>query len=350
MIGTIAVNNRVVGINFPVYIIAELSANHNQDFNQALKLIHAAKAAGVDAVKVQTYTPDTLTIESDKKFFCIDSGSLWDGRTLYDLYKEANMPWDWQPKLKLIANQLGLDFFSTAFDASSVEFLEKMDVPIHKVASFEIVDIPLIQEIAKTGKPLIISTGMASKAEIKEAIVAAQNAGSKQIALLKCTSSYPAPLEDMNLRAIPYLIKTFKLPVGLSDHSLGTDVSIAAVALGACIIEKHLTLSRSVPGPDSAFSLEPQELKSMVDSIRIVEKTLGKAQYKISKSEMGSRVFRRSLFVVKDVVAGEVFTKENVRSIRPAYGLPPKYINNLLCRRAAKNIERGTPLTWDLVS
>ncbi len=345
----IEINNRHIGADYPVYIVAELSANHNGDFDQAIKLIHAAKDSGADAVKVQTYTPDTLTIASDKKYFRIDSGTLWDGQTLYNLYKRAEMPWDWQPKLKHVANQIGLDFFSTAFDSSSVAFLEKMNVPAYKIASFEIVDIPLIKKIAKTGKPLILSTGMSSRTEIREAILAAKDAGGTQIALLKCTSAYPAPPESMNLRTIPYLAKTFGTPVGVSDHTLGIDIPIAAVALGACIVEKHLTLSRAVFGPDSAFSLEPQEFKGMVRSIRTVEKSLGQATINVNDCETGSRVFRRSLFVVQNMTAGELFTIDNVRSIRPAYGLSPKYLVKVLGRRAAIDIEVGTPLTWDLI-
>jgi N-acetylneuraminate synthase len=243
-----------------------------------------------------------------------------------------------------------MDFFSTAFDPSSVEFLEKINVPVHKVASFEIVDIPLIERIAQTRKPLIISTGMATYGEIEEAVLVAQRAGAKQIALLKCTSAYPAPPEDMNLRAIPDLAATFKVPVGLSDHTLTNAVSIAAVALGACIVEKHMTLSRSINGPDSNFSLEPHEFRDLVATIRLVEKALGAAKYEITKSEEGSRLFRRSLFVVKDMKAGDVFTEDNVRSIRPSYGLPPKHIKELFGRRAASDIKKGTPLVWELIT
>ncbi len=341
--------SRHIGWGEPVYIVAELSANHNQDFEQAVALIHAAKEAGADAVKLQTYTPDTLTIPSDKEYFRIGGGTLWDGRTLYDLYGEAYMPWEWQPKLKEIADEIGIDLFSTAFDPTAVDFLEEMGVPVHKVASFEIVDIPLIEKMARTGKPLMISTGMATLSEIEEAVRAARRAGATQIALLKCTSAYPAPPEEMNLRTIPHLAEAFGIPVGLSDHTLGIAVPVAAVALGACIVEKHFTLSRDIPGPDSAFSLEPHELKAMVEAIRTVEKALGEVHYGVSEREAQSRVFRRSLFVVKDVKAGEVFTEENVRSIRPGHGLPPKHLPDVLGRRAAHDMERGTPLTWDCV-
>ncbi|ABU56892.1 pseudaminic acid synthase [Roseiflexus castenholzii] len=345
----ITIKDRHIGKSSPVYIIAEISANHNQDFDQAVRIVHAAKDAGADAVKLQTYIPDTLTIRSDKECFRIKSGTLWDGRTLYDLYSEAYTPWEWQPKLKTIANEIGIDLFSTAFDPTAVDFLEEMDVPAHKVASFEIVDIPLIEKMARTGKPLIISTGMATLGEIEEAVQSARNAGATQIALLKCTSSYPALPEEMNLRTIPHLAEAFGVPVGISDHTLGIAVPITAVALGACIVEKHLTLSRAIPGPDSSFSLEPHEFSAMVKAIRTVEKALGKVQYGVSGREMGSRVFRRSLFVIKDMKAGEMFSLENVRSIRPGHGLSPKYLDEILGRKAAKDIERGTPLSWDLI-
>lgn len=345
----IEINGRKVGLGEPVYIIAEMSANHNQDFDQAVKILHAAKEAGADAVKLQTYTPNTLTIQSDREYFRIGKGTLWEGKTLYDLYSEAYMPWEWQPKLKEIADEIGIDLFSTAFDPTAVDFLEEMGVPVHKVASFEIVDIPLIEKMASTGKPLIISTGMATLSEIEDAIRAARNAGATQIALLKCTSAYPAPPEEMNLRTIPHLAEAFGVPVGLSDHTLGIAVPVAAVALGACIVEKHFTLSRDIPGPDSAFSLEPHEFKAMVEAIRTAEKALGEVRYEVGKQEAKSRVFRRSLFVVKDMKAGEVFTEENVRSIRPGYGLPPKFLKEVLGRRAACDIKKGTPLKWRLI-
>lgn len=346
---SIEINSRRVGPDEPVYIVAEMSANHNQDFDQAVRILHAAKEAGADAVKLQTYTPDTLTIQSDKEYFRIGEGTLWSGRTFYDLYSEAYMPWEWQPKLKEIADEIGIDLFSTAFDPTAVDFLEEMGVPVHKVASFEIVDIPLIEKMARTGKPLIISTGMATLGEIEEAVQAARNAGATQIALLKCTSAYPAPPEEMNLRTIPHLAEAFGVPVGLSDHTLGIAVPVAAVALGACIVEKHFTLSRDIPGPDSAFSLEPHEFKAMVEAIRVVEKALGEVHYGVSEQEAKSRVFRRSLFVVKDMKAGDVFTEENVRSIRPGYGLHTRYLNDVLNQRAARDIESGTPLEWKLI-
>ena len=349
MSASVEIKGHRIGLGHSVYVIAELSANHNRDFAQAAQLIGAAKEAGADAVKLQTYTPDTLTLRSDATEFMVDGESLWKGRTLYDLYSEAYMPWEWQLKLMKIAEELGIVLFSTAFDPTSVDFLEQMNVPIHKVASFELVDIPLIEKIAATGKPLILSTGMATLDEIREAIQAARNAGATQIVLQKCTSDYPALPEEMNLRTIPHLADTFDFPVGLSDHTLGIAVPIAAVALGACVVEKHLTLSRSVPGPDNAFSLEPQEFRAMVDAVRIAEKALGDVHYGVSKAEAKSRVFRRSLFVVKNVRAGEILTEQNVRSIRPGNGLEPKHLPQVLGRRAAVAIERGTPLQWCLI-
>lgn len=345
----IEIAGRHIGPGYPVFIIAEMSANHSQNFGQAVKLIRAAREAGADAVKLQTYTPDTLTIRSDRPCFRIRGGTLWDGRTLYDLYGEAYMPWEWQPKLKKIADRCGLIFFSTAFDPTSVEFLEKMNVPVHKIASFEIVDIPLIQAAARTGKPLILSTGMATLAEIREAVAAARKAGARQIALLKCTSAYPAPPEEMNLCAVERLGKIFGVPAGLSDHTLGTTVSVAAVALGACMIERHFTLSRNLSSADSSFSLEPVEFRGMVDAIRMTESALGKPVFGTGKGEEKSRTFRRSLFAVTDVKKGEVFTRLNVRSIRPGVGLAPKWYKKILGRKASKSITLGTPLSWDLV-
>jgi len=345
----IQLEKRKIGTSHPVYVIAELSANHNQDFNEAVRLIHAAKESGANAVKLQTYTPDTLTINCDNNYFRIGKGTQWEGKNLYSLYKEAYTPWEWQPDLKKIANDLGMDLFSTPFDFSSVDFLESMKVPVFKVASFEIVDIPLIQKIAQTGKPIIMSTGMASLAEIEEAVNAIRNEGNEQIALLKCTSAYPALPEDMNLKTIPDMAKKFNVPVGISDHTLGTTIPIAAVALGACIVEKHFTLSRIIPGPDSSFSLEPHEFRTMVDSIRETEKALGTVNYSVTEHEKASRVFRRSLFAVEDISEGEMLTERNIRSIRPGYGLPPKYFHEILGKKAKENICRGTPLHWGLI-
>ncbi len=346
----IEVGSRRIESGHPTYIVAEMSANHNQSFREAVRILHAAKEAGADAVKLQTYTADTMTLASEKEHFQIGKGTIWEGRNLYDLYGEAFTPWEWQPKLKAIADDLGIDLFSTPFDFSSVDFLEEMGVPAYKVASFELVDIPLIERIARTGKPMIMSTGMATVAEIEEAVQAAGNAGATQIALLKCTSAYPAPPDEMNLRTIPHLAETFQVPVGLSDHTMGIAVPVASVALGSCIIEKHLTLSRNTPGPDSAFSLEPDEFKAMVEAVRIVEQALGHARYGVTEHEAASRTFRRSLFVVRDINAGEEFTAENIRSIRPGYGLAPKYLKDVLGKRAAKEISAGTPLDWEFVS
>jgi pseudaminic acid synthase len=345
----IKVGNNIIGFGHPTFIIAEMSANHGQSFDQAIKIVISAKEVGADAIKLQTYTPDTLTINCDSEYFSIGSGTIWEGKYLYDLYGEAYTPWDWQPKLKQVAEELGLACFSTPFDLSAIDFLKRMNVPAYKIASFELIDLQLIQEVARTGAPMIISTGMASLAEIDEAVRSFHDAGGTQLALLKCTSAYPSPPEDMNLRTIPHLAEMFRVPVGLSDHTLGIAVPVAAVAMGACIIEKHFTLSRAFPGPDSEFSLEPHEFKAMVEAIRTVEKARGTVSYEISEKERASRIFRRSLFVIKDIKSGELFTEHNVRSIRPSYGLPPKYISTVLGRHALRDIMRGTPLSWDLV-
>ncbi len=350
MTSYIRINNRRLGSGEPVYIIAEMSANHNNDFEQAVSILKAAKEAGADAVKIQTYTPDTITIASDKEYFRIGGGTIWDGRNLYELYHEAFTPWEWQPKLKAIAEELGLDLFSSAFDPSAVDFLEEMGVCAHKIASFEIVDIPLIEKMARTGKPLIISTGMATLSEIEGAVLAARKGGTNQIALLKCTSAYPAPPAEMNLRTIPALVETFQVPVGISDHTWDITVPVAAGTVGAYLVEKHLTLSRNTPSPDSAFSLEPHEFKAMVEAVRTTEKALGQEHYGATGHELSSLAFRRSLFVVEDVKAGERFTGKNVRSIRPSHGLPPKFLKDVLGRKAVKDVKTGTPLSWNLVS
>ena len=343
------ISSKKIGENYPVFIIAELSANHLQKFDNAVKLIKAAKEAGADAVKLQTYMPDTITIDCDNEYFQIKQGTLWDGKTLYQLYKEAYTPWEWQPKLKEIAESEGLICFSSVFDKSAVDFLEEINVPAYKIASFEITDIPLIEYVALKGKPVIISTGIATLSDIEEAVSACKRMGNNQIALLKCTSAYPAPLEEINLRTIPNMAATFKTVVGLSDHTLGISVPIASVALGACIIEKHLTLDRSLGGPDAAFSLEPSEFKAMVNSVREVEKALGEVSYELTEKMKKSREFSRSLFVVKDVKAGEIFTEENVKSIRPGYGLHPKYLKDILGKKVVKDIKKGTPLHWNFV-
>jgi N-acetylneuraminate synthase len=348
--GTFHIAGRAIGPGCPPYVIAELSANHGQSRAQAESLVRAAAEAGADAVKLQTYTPDTMTLRSGRPEFLVGGGTPWDGRTLHELYGEAYTPWEWHAPLRDLAAGLGLHLFSTAFDASAVDFLEDLGTPAHKVASFEIVDLPLIERMARTGKPLLISTGMATPAEIGEAVEAARRAGATQVALLKCTSAYPAPPEAMNLRTIPHLAYTYGVPAGLSDHTLGTAVPVAAVALGAAIVEKHLTLSRAVPGPDSAFSLEPPEFRAMVGAVRTAFLALGGVQVGPGASEAGCRAFRRSLFVVRDVRAGEVFTEANVQSIRPGHGLAPKHLPAVLGRVAAADVAAGTPLSWDLIS
>lgn len=346
---SIMIGDRSVGPHSPAYIVAEMSANHNNDFEQAEELIRLAKECGADAVKLQTYKPSTLTIKSTKGPFIISGGTKWDGRTLFDLYEEGCMPWEWQPRLKKTADDIGIDLFSTAYDKSSVEFLDKMGVDVHKVASFEIVDLQLIEKMAETGKPLLISTGMASKKEISEAVSCAGKAGAEEIALLKCTSAYPSPVEETNLRTIPDMRRSFGLPVGLSDHTMGIHVPSAAVALGACIVEKHMTTSRKLKGPDSHFSLEPKEFKRMVEGVRTAEASLGKVSYGPTEAEKDSLAFRRSLFVVRNVKAGERFTETNVRSIRPGTGLAPGHLSDVLRRKASRDIERGTPLDWSMV-
>jgi pseudaminic acid synthase len=335
-------------LNKKLFIIAELSANHNHDFGTAVKTIKAAKEARADALKLQTYTADTITLNCNNEHFQIKSGTLWDGKTLYDLYKEAYMPWEWQPKLKQIAEEEGLICFSSPFDKTAVDFLEKMDVPAYKVASFEITDIPLIEYIASKGKPVIISTGIATLADIEEAVMACRRVGNNAIALLKCTSSYPASIDEANLLTIPHLRDTFKVIPGLSDHTMGSDVAIAAVALGAKIIEKHFILDRKLGGPDAAFSMEPEEFKQMVISIRNVEKAIGTVNYQLSPKVEKNRIFARSLFIVNDVSAGELITEENVRSIRPGNGLHPKYYNQIIGKKFRKDYKTGTPLSWGL--
>lgn len=341
---------RPIGDGAPTYVIAELSANHQQSLELALKLVGAAAAAGADAMKLQTYTPDTITIDADRPEFQIGAGTVWDGRTLHDLYAEAATPWEWHEPLQRAASDHGMHFFSSPFDDSAVDFLERLDVPAYKIASFEIVDLGLIARVARTGKPMIMSTGMATLDEITEGVATARDHGAGQLALLKCTSAYPAPPEESDLRTIPDMAARFGVPVGLSDHTLGIAVSIAAVAVGAAIIEKHLTLSRADGGPDGAFSLEPNELRAMVEGIRIAEQALGSVNYEPTSREASSRILRRSLFVVEAVREGQPFTEQNVRSIRPGHGLHTRHLPDVLGSVAARDIERGTPLQWDLVA
>lgn len=330
------------------YVIAEVSANHNQSFERALAIVRAAKTAGADAVKFQTYTANTITIDCDKPYFRLE-GTLWNGMTLHSLYQQAYTPWEWFAGLKEAVESLGMDFLSSPFDSTAVELLDSIGVAAFKVASPEIVDIPLLKCIAKTRRPVIVSTAMATVAEIEEAVRTLRQAGTQDLLLLKCTSAYPAPPDEMNLRTIPHMTATFDVPVGISDHSMGHEVALAAVALGACAIEKHFTLARSDGGPDSGFSMEPDEFKAMVDAVRVIESALGEVRYGPMPSERVSHVHRRSLFVVTDVKAGELITEHNVRSIRPGHGLHTRHLEDVLGKHARRNLEKGTPLDWDLI-
>ena len=340
---------RTLGADHAPFVVAELSANHAQKLDVALRTIAAAAAAGADAIKAQAYTPDTLTIDVDSQYFRIQ-GTRWAGRTLYELYSEAHTPWDWLPRLQQEAKDQGLEFFATAFDSTAVALLESLGVPVHKAASFELVDIGLIEDMARTGKPLILSTGMATNDEIGSAVSAVRQAGAEELMLLKCTSAYPAAPEEMNLRAIPSLAERFDVAVGLSDHTSGTTVPAAAVALGASLVEKHLTLSRSLESADSSFSLEPSELATLVRAVREAHEALGEGTIGPTAEEEATLALRRSLFAVADILEGEPFTHDNVRSIRPGHGLPPKHLEEVLRRRAARTIERGTPLDWSLIA
>lgn len=329
-----------------IFIIAELSANHGHDINIAKASIKAAKEAGADAIKIQTYTADTLTIDCDNEYFKLDNGTIWDGRTLYDLYSEGYTPWEWQKELMEYAKEVGIIFFSTPFDKTAVDFLEELNVPVYKVASYEFMDIPLIEYVASKGKPIIMSTGVATLKDIEEAIEACKRMGNDLIVLLKCTSSYPAKVEDTNLMTIPNMKETFGVEVGLSDHTLGITVPIVSVALGVKVIEKHFILDKTIGGPDASFSLEQKEFKQMVDAVREAEKSLGKVDYSMTESKKNNRILGRSLFVVKDVKAGEVFTEKNLRSIRPGYGLPPKYLRDVIGKISKQDLRKGTPMDW----
>jgi len=346
----ITIDGRLIGADQPVYIIAEISANHNHDIQEAIDLIHIAKDCGADAVKIQTYTPDTMTIDCDNEYFKIGKGTIWEGKNLYKLYGEAYTPWDWTPRLLEEAKSVGLTLFSTPFDLSSVDFLENLDMPVYKIASFELVDHPLIARVAQTGKPVIMSTGMGSLCEIAEAVEVLEQNGCREYALLKCTSSYPAPANEANLARIQHMSEAFQVPVGLSDHTMGATVPAVAVGLGACIVEKHFTKSREVKGPDSEFSMEPHEFKAMVEAVRVAEQAVGEITYALTEKEKNSQVFRKSIFVVEDVEAGAPLTKENTRIIRPGYGLSPKHFDQVMNRKATKRIAKGTPLSWDDLS
>ena len=337
-------------ISNSVFIIAELSANHGNDIQIAKQTMMAAKEAGADAIKLQTYTPDTITIDCSNQYFQLNQGTIWDGRTLYDLYKEAYTPWEWHKELMDYAKEIGIICFSSPFDASAVDFLENLNVPAYKIASFEITDIPLIEYVASKQKPVIISTGIATMQEIEEAISACKRARNEEIILLKCTSSYPAKIKEANLKTMKNMKETFDVEVGLSDHTLGIIAPVVATTLGAKVIEKHFILNKEIGGPDASFSLDPQEFKAMVDAVRDAEASLGKIDYQLNEKKMKNRNFSRSLFVIKDIKAGEYFTKEHIRSIRPGYGLPPKYMNSIIGKTARFDIERGTPLQWDQIN
>lgn len=328
--------------NRSVYVIAEMSANHNGSLETAKEIIHAIKETGADCVKVQTYTADTITMDCRNEYFMLNGGT-WNGQNLYDLYKTAYMPWEWQEELKKEAESLGLDFFSTPFDSTSVDFLESIDIPFYKIASFEVVDIPLIKKVAATRKPIIMSVGMASLAEIDEAVRIIKSNGN-DLALLKCSSAYPAVPEKMNLKTIQHLKETFQVPVGLSDHSMGSVSAVTAVALGAQIIEKHFCLSRDFGGPDSSFSMEPKEFKQMVEDVQMAAKAVGNVAYQVSEEEKSNYAVRKSIFVSKDVKAGEILTPENIRVIRPGYGLSPKFYEEVLGRKAIRDLSFGEPL------
>ncbi len=345
---SININGRMVGDGHPAYIIAEMSANHAGSMERALELIHVAKESGADCVKIQTYTPDTMTIDCGNEYFHIGKGT-WEGENLYSLYRKAYTPWEWQAQLRDEAARVGIDFLSTAFDRTSVDFLEKLGVRFYKIASFELVDIPLLEYIASRNKPVILSTGMGTIEEITEAVNAIYSTGNRQLALMKCSSAYPAKSEEMNLATIRDLRARFDIPVGLSDHSMGAFSAATAVAMGACIVEKHFCVSRAIENPDSAFSMEPDEFADMVRQVREVEKAMGTVSYGVTAQEESNSCFRRSLFVVQDIAAGEKLTPDNIRSIRPAYGLKPKYYRDVLGRTAKCDLRRGTPLTPEVI-
>ncbi len=341
---------RAIGKAHPAYIVAEMSGNHNGDVERAVAIVHAAAAAGADAVKLQTYTADTMTIQADSPQFVVPPGEPWAGRHLYDLYQEAHTPWEWHPRLFEEAKKAGIAAFSTPFDATAVSLLQSLDAPAYKIASFELVDDRLLQAVAATGKPVILSTGMGGLEEIAHAVTILRQAGCQDFVLLRCTSSYPAPYWSLHLSTIPAMAQTFGCPVGLSDHSLGTTAAIVAVTLGACMVEKHLMLSRKDGGVDSHFSLEPEEFAELVHQVRRTEAMLGNPTFGPGLAEEGSILFRRSLYVVRDVEAGDQFTTANVRPIRPGFGLSPRYLDLVLGKRATRGARRGTPLSWDLLT
>ncbi|AXM89161.1 pseudaminic acid synthase [Anoxybacillus ayderensis G10] len=344
------VMGRKIGHNHPPFIIAEMSGNHNQSLERALEIVEAAAKAGAHALKIQTYTADTMTLNLDNKDFKIeDPESLWKGNTLYQLYQQAYTPWEWHKPIFDRARELGMIPFSTPFDETAVDFLEELDVPMYKIASFENNDIPLIKKVASTGKPMIISTGMATVAELDETVRVAREAGCKDLILLKCTSTYPASPENTNILTIPHMRELFKCQVGLSDHTMGIGVAVASVALGATVIEKHFTLSRADGGVDSAFSMEPDEMKALVVETERAWQALGEVKYGPTEKEKASLKFRRSIYVAQDIKEGELFTRENIKIIRPGYGLPPKYYDLVIGKTAKKDVKKGTPLSWDML-
>ena len=345
----IAIAGRAIGPEHPPYVIAEMSGNHNGDIGRAFALIEAAHEAGANAVKIQTYRPDTITLDHDGPDFRIEGG-LWHGSRLYDLYASAQTPWEWHEKLFAKANDVGIALFSSPFDPTAVDLLSGLDAPAYKIASFELVDLPLIEKVAAQGKPMILSTGLANLGEIQQAVATVRAAGTEDFVLLHCISSYPAPADDSHLRTMPNLAETFDVLTGLSDHTMGTAVSVAAVALGACVIEKHMTLARADGGPDAAFSLEPEEFARLTADCRHAWQALGKVHYDVKGAEAGNIRFRRSLYVVADIAAGEALTATNVRSIRPGFGLPPRALPEVIGRTARRALKRGTPLSWDCIN
>ncbi len=345
---TFKIKDRIIGEGYPAYIIAEMSANHAGSIERAKEIIRAAKDAGADCVKIQTYTPDTLTIDCDNEYFAITEGT-WKGENLYGLYGKAYTPLDWQAELYAEAKRIGIDFFSTPFDNATADFLEDMGMEFYKIASFEMIDLDFLRHVAAKQKPMIVSTGMSTLEEMKEAVNAIYETGNHQLALLKCSSAYPAVSDEMNLKTIQQMKEIFNIPIGLSDHSMGSLGAVAAVALGACIIEKHFCLGREIENPDASFSMTPEEFKQMVEDVRAVERAMGKPTYGMSPSEKNNMVFRRSLFAVKDIKSGEEFTADNIRSIRPGYGAKPKYQQDFLTMKAGKDIKRGEPLQFEQV-
>lgn len=343
------IGNRTISTESPAFIVAEISANHNQDYNRAVEIIHAAREAGADAVKLQTYTADSITLDCDDECFQINEGTIWDGTTLYKLYQEAYTPWEWQPKLKEEANKLGLECFSSPFDFTSVDFLEEMNVPAYKIASYEINDIPLIRKIARLHKPMIFATGIAYPEDIERALSVCRHEGNEDVILLKCVSSYPTPYEAVNLNVIPTLAKTYDCLTGISDHTMGTIVSAGAIPLGAKMVEKHLTLRRSDGGPDGAFSMEPEEFRQMTEQIRILEKALGSSEYVLTDAQKLEHEGSRSLFVVEDIPAGGILSPDNIRSIRPGNGLHTMYYEEVLGKKAKYALKKGTPLGWEMI-